>query len=114
MPAAEPSGEAAVFPGMIEVVVSVAAPGVVADPFAVGMNVRRVGMSALVVEVTVLRGGMRSAHRRGTVVGGVRGVFTTGTAMMLGKNYERKQEANCNQSDQFFHVHSFPERPGGL
>ncbi len=49
--AAEAAGKASVLPGMIEVVVGIVGTGVVADPFAVRMDVRRVGMSGLVVEV---------------------------------------------------------------
>jgi hypothetical protein len=54
--AAEAAFEAAVGPGMIDMVVDVSAAGVVADPFAVGMDVGRVGMAFLVVESTALLG----------------------------------------------------------
>jgi hypothetical protein len=52
---------------MIEVVAAIVAAGVVANPFAVGMNVRCVGMPALVVEMTIFRRRMRISHRRGSV-----------------------------------------------
>ena len=39
------------FPGMIKMIVRIVGPGAVADPFAIGMDVRRVRMSGLVVEV---------------------------------------------------------------
>lgn len=55
--------EAPVLPGMIDVVVRIVAPGVVADPLAVGMDVRRVRVPALVVEVTVLLRGMWIVNR---------------------------------------------------
>jgi hypothetical protein len=48
---------------MIDVVVRIVAPGVVADPLAVGMDVRRVRVPALVVEVTVLLRGMWIVNR---------------------------------------------------
>jgi hypothetical protein len=66
---AEAAGEVAVLPGMIEVIVNVVASGVVADPFAVGVNVRRVGMAGMIVEM--LRRGVRRARRRRTVLGNV-------------------------------------------
>jgi len=74
--AADAAGEASVLPGMVEVVVNVVAASVMADPFAVGVDVRSVWVTGLVVEVTLLRGcvcgcGMRSACWRGTVGGDV-------------------------------------------
>jgi hypothetical protein len=55
MSTAKAAGEAAVLPRMIEMVPYVVTPGVVADPFAVGMDVRGVGMSLFVVEVGFIR-----------------------------------------------------------
>jgi len=52
--AAETAGEAAVSPGMIDMVVGIIAAGVMADPFAVGVDVRGVGMAFLVVESAML------------------------------------------------------------
>lgn len=79
--------EAPVLPGMIEVVVRIVAPGVVADPLAVGMDVRCVGVPALVVEVTVLLRGM-------WIVDWGRPVRwdmpTTNFTAVLGKGCERK------------------------
>ena len=46
--AAEATGEAAVFPGMIEVIVGIIAAGVMTDPLAVGMDVRSFGMALFV------------------------------------------------------------------
>lgn len=54
--AAETAVEAAVSPGMIDMVVDVSAAGVVADPFAIGVDVGGVGMAFLVVEGAMLVG----------------------------------------------------------
>jgi hypothetical protein len=67
---------------MVEVVVNIVMAGIVADPFAVGVNVRRVGMASLVVEVRSLRGWMRCARRFGTVGRNVGGSATDLTAML--------------------------------
>jgi hypothetical protein len=67
----EPAGETPVLIRMIEVVVSVATAGIVSDPPAVVVNVRRVGMPRLVTKVPT-SSVMRSAvsHRGGTVTWG--------------------------------------------
>jgi hypothetical protein len=78
---ADAKGKPPVFPGMIEVVVGVAAPGVMSNPRAVGVNVRSVGMPFLVAIATglLLRPrflnvgrlrGVRLAVRRGRATGG--------------------------------------------
>ena len=59
---ADATGEVSVRPRVIEVVVSVATAGVVADPFVVGMDVRGVGVTSAIVKVTVFRGRMRRAR----------------------------------------------------
>jgi len=101
--AAETAGEVAMLPGMIEMHTGIITAGVVADPLAVGVDVRRVGMSCLVVEV---RGcGGRSSRRSWTVGGDVLGA--TADLMTLSKGYDRKQETECEQCDEFFHVFSF-------
>ncbi len=50
---ADAAGEMAVLPRVIEAVVRIVAACVVADPFADRVDVRRVGVSGLVIEVTV-------------------------------------------------------------
>jgi hypothetical protein len=72
---------------MIEVIVRIAAPGVVANPLVVGMDVRCVGVPALVVEVTVLLRGMWIVNR-GRPVGW--DMPTTDFTAVLGKGCERK------------------------
>ena len=104
--ASEAAGKASVFPGMIEVVMGIVAAGVMADPFAIGMNVRRVRMSGLVVEVTGCWGRMPSWRWSGAVRRDVPDATADGSAM-LGKGYERKQQADCEQADKFFHNCSF-------
>src|SRR5260370_40336153 len=61
--AAKAAGEAAVFPGMIEVIVRVAATGIMADPSAIVVNVRRIRMIGPIAEgaSVVLMLGVRSA-----------------------------------------------------
>ena len=83
--AADAAGEASVLPGMVEVVVNVVAASVMADPFAVGVDVRSVRVTGLVVEVTLLRGcgcGMRRACWRGTVGGDVSSSTADAGAML--------------------------------
>jgi len=54
---AEIAREAAVLPGVIEVVARIISAFIVPDPsIPVGMNVGRVGVSSLVVELAVVRG----------------------------------------------------------
>jgi hypothetical protein len=76
---------------MIEMHAGIVTAGVVADPFAVRMNVRSVGMSSFVVEVRGCRGRMRSSRRSGTVSGDVLDAAADGSAM-LGKGCNGKQE----------------------
>ena len=59
--APESACEAPVLPGMVKMVVNVVTAGIVANPFAVGVNVRCVGMASLVVEVRGLRRWMKCA-----------------------------------------------------
>jgi hypothetical protein len=71
--AAEAAGEVTVFPRMIKVVVRIVATGVVADPLAIGVDVRSVGMAGFVGEVrSCLRGRrMGRAGRSWTMRGNV-------------------------------------------
>src|SRR5579864_460968 len=48
MAAADAAGEAAMFPGTVEVIFGIIAAGIVADPFVVGVNVRGFGMALFV------------------------------------------------------------------
>ena len=50
MAGSEPARETPVRPGMIEVIVGITAAGLVSDPLAVGVNVRRVWMPRLVAK----------------------------------------------------------------
>jgi len=99
--AAKAAGEAAVFPGMIEMIVRVAATGIMADPSAIVVDVRRIRMTLPIAEgaSVVLRVGVRAAIigtailgaailravRRGascgsgTVVGNVAAAYIVGT-----------------------------------
>jgi len=108
---AEAAGEMAVLPGMIEVVVRIVGAGVMADPFTVRMDMRRVRVSGFVAVVRGSWRGVRSMHLSGTVRGDVCGSTADVTAM-LGEDYDAKQEACCQKSDEFFHGWSFSEGPG--
>jgi len=61
--AAKAAGEAAVLPRMIEMIMRVAATGIVADPSAIVMDVRRIRMTLPIAEgaSVVLRVGLRAA-----------------------------------------------------
>jgi len=55
----EAAGEVSVLPGMIETIVGIIAASVVSHPFAIGVNVRGIGMTRLIAEMSpVLRGGV--------------------------------------------------------
>jgi hypothetical protein len=94
--AAESAGEASVFPGMIKMVVRVVAASVMADPLSIGVDMGRVGMTGVVVEMAVLlhgRRGMRRLSGSWAVGGNVRGA--TADFMVLGIGCERNHEADC-------------------
>jgi len=54
MTAAEAAGKAAVFPGMVNVIVGIIATGIVADPLVVAMDVRGFRMIGLITEGAML------------------------------------------------------------
>ena len=106
--AAEASGEVAVFPGMVETHAGIVAAGLVADPFAVGVDVGSVGVSGLVVEVRGCWGRVRCWSR--TVGRDVSGAAADGSAM-LGRSHYAEQQAECEKCDSFSHGCPFFERP---
>ena len=69
--AAKAAGEAAVFPGMIEMIVRVAATGIMADPSAIVVDVRRIRMTLPIAEgaSVVLRVAFRAAIIRTATLG---------------------------------------------
>jgi hypothetical protein len=71
MAAAEAAREVAMRPGMVEVIMDVIAARVMANPFPIGVDVGRVGVTGLIVIVLGRR--MRGAHRSGPVRGNARG-----------------------------------------
>ena len=71
MAATETTGESAMFPWMIQVVMSVAAASIMAHPFSAVVYVRSIGMSFPVVEVAVFLSLMRRGRSRRTVPGDV-------------------------------------------
>jgi hypothetical protein len=98
---AETAGKVAVLPRMIEVVVGIVGTGIVADPFAVGVNVGGVGMAFVVVEMS--RGLMGSMHWCRTVSWNI--VFPA-DVVVLGYCVERKQQADCECCEQISHIPS--------
>jgi hypothetical protein len=74
--AADTPGEAAMLPGMIQMVMRVVGASVMAHPFPTAMYVGSIGMSWLVVEVGVLVERARSVYSRRAVC---RNVLTAAT-----------------------------------
>jgi hypothetical protein len=107
MAAAERPGEMTVLPGMIEVVVGIAAPGIVADPLAVGVNVWCIGVTPPVSErvIGLIRSRLAVEGRR-SASGNVPAHTTTTvfSATMLRYRGKRKTEQNCDQPYRYFHV----------
>src|SRR5579871_3881826 len=64
MAAADPAGETAVFPGTIQMIVRVFASTLVANPFAIRVNVRRFRMPFAVIKLAGLRGMLFGRTRR--------------------------------------------------
>jgi len=95
---------------MIQMHTGIVTAGIVADPFAIGVDVRRVGVPGLVVKVRGCWRRFRGSRRSGTVGGDVPCAAANGS-VMLSKGHDGKQEAYCEQSDEFFHVGSFSEQP---
>jgi hypothetical protein len=95
---AEAAGEASVLPGMVDVVVRIVAAGVMADPLAVGVDVRGVGAGA-VVEVSVFLDwrGMGIPHWSRAVERDVGGAAAD-SAAMLSEDYEGKQKTDYDES----------------
>ena len=96
MAGTEAAGEVPVRKGMIEVVVRVATASVMADPCAVLMDVRRIGMSVRVVERAVGCAVRRAMERLGAAGRSRMGPATwVAAAWVLGMR--RKRERNEEQ-----------------
>jgi len=108
--AAEAAVEAAMLPGMIDVVVRVIAAGIVADPFAIGVDVGSVGVAVLVVKSLWLRGGvLLRPGGRGAVSGNVSAsdaVTATAalTAMLPGESESGTNKNKSKNTDKLFHA----------
>ena len=96
---AEAAGEAPVLPGIVDVVVRIVAAGVMADPFAVGVYVRGVGVPGAIVEVSVFLDwrGMGIPHWNRAVGRDVGGAAAD-SAAMLSEGYEGKQKTDYDES----------------
>jgi hypothetical protein len=95
----EAGGETAVRPGMIEMEAWIIFGVFVADPFAIGVNVRRFRMARFVGEFgRTRRGRVRSrANRRRTVF---RDVTAANFVVLLRENRKRKDEAECKKLEK--------------
>jgi hypothetical protein len=84
---------------MVEVVVRIVAAGVMADPLAVGVDVRGVGVAGAVVEVSVVLDwrGMGIPHCSRAVGRDVGGAAAD-SAAMLSEDYEGKQKTHYDES----------------
>lgn len=87
--ATDATGEVAMLPGMVEMIVNVVASGVVADPGFAAVDVWGVGMASAIVEMPVFFRCVRSFDVRGTALGNVVvatdfGVAGGGVCFMLG------------------------------
>jgi hypothetical protein len=69
--ATETAGEAAMLPGVVEVIVGVVASSVVADPGFAAVDVGGIGMASVIVEVAVFFRRVRSFYVRGAAFGNV-------------------------------------------
>jgi len=67
MAAANSTGEVSMFPGMVEMVVSIIRAAVMANPFSVGVNVGSFGMACLIGKGLVCGLRARIVHWRGAV-----------------------------------------------
>src|SRR5271168_1537189 len=110
MPATESARKVPVLPRMIQVVVRIVLPGIMSDPLAIRMNVRRVRMT-LFVHIRMIRfDGMSSTfHRRGTVRRRMRRrvrwrAFVT-ASVSLGKSRNAKQQRRYKKAQSVFHIH---------
>jgi hypothetical protein len=100
---AEAAGESSVLSGMVDVVVRIVAAGVMADPLAVGVDVRGVGVSGAVVEVSVVMGwrGMGIPHWSRAVGRDVGGAAAD-SAAMLSEDYDGNRKQITTSPISFF------------
>jgi hypothetical protein len=100
---AEAAGESSVLSGMVDVVVRIVAAGVMADPLAVGVDVRGVGVSGAVVEVSVVMGwrGTGIPHWSRAVGGDVGGAAAD-SAAMLSEDYDGNRKQITTSPISFF------------
>src|SRR5262249_50345622 len=110
--------EASVFEGMIEVKARIVAPGIVTDPFVIGVDVRRFGMSSLVGKRVCRRrrgrgtAGLFRSSGRGTVGRNVSAAHafhgTLGSSAVfstaLSKGGKAAYRSDCYKDNGFLHV----------
>jgi len=102
------SGKVPVFPGVVNVIVGIIASCVVANPLPVGMNMGRVRVSGLVIEVVVGRGfSWLAVVRRWSVRGSAPAFRSPSLFMMLSVSRQGKREQHRNKPHrpfQTFHL----------
>jgi hypothetical protein len=119
MAATESAGEPTVLPGMVKVVMRVVTAGVVADPLAVAVDVRGIGVSGFVVEYGMFDDGMSITSGRRRTVGGNTAAAETVRRMLccrgfgVGENRNEERERNSKKSrwDIHFRPPSEPYHP---
>jgi len=102
MAAAEPAGEAAVLPGMIEVEARVVTSSVVPDPGAVVVDVGSLGM-AFVIMKTLCRVGNRSTRGGWAVLrneSAADGVAAAAVRAVLRQGGQRKHQGYRNRGER--------------
>lgn len=111
MASANAAAETAMLPGMVEMEAGIIVSGVVADPFAVGVNVRGFGMAFLVIELGMIVAMFGWCWACWSVVNGRRAMprnvaashfgLTAATAVrFLGESWSRKNQAQCENSEK--------------
>lgn len=108
---AEAAGEVAMLPRLIKMVVGIVGARIVADPFAVGVNVRSFGVAGFVGIVGLFGRGLtrRSLHGRGTffrniAVADVLGLRSGMLAFFLRESRKRTEQEHCKNCEKRFHA----------
>lgn len=107
--AANSARKVAMLPGVIEVVVGITRAGVVTNPFAIGVNVRRIGVPGRVAKMTFFRSRrrMRLNMRLGRAMGGDMSCrcapvfFTFALTMLRPSRNGNNQQYHKNSTEPF-------------
>jgi len=95
---AKATRKTSMFPGMLDAIMIVGAPGIVADPFVVAVNVRGFRMPApILISVRRLRRGLRTPYGSGTVRRNMASADRVPPAMAFVLRHRRKGETADSQ-----------------